>query len=104
MLYINLNRVVQFVILLALVDHQLSRVIACFERCLTILTSFSLVEGEHPVGDARPVGDHTVEAPEAAVLAVNPADQGLVSAVAEGCVGAHLAVAKLEVARLAHVE
>ncbi len=64
----------------------------------------SLVEGEHPVREAEPEGSDTIDAPEASVLFVNPPDQLLMSAVAEGSICAHLAVAELEVAGLAHVE
>ena len=64
----------------------------------------SLVESEHPVGEAGPKADHSVDAPEATVLVVDPSEELLMSTVAERCVGAHLAVAELEVARLGHVE
>ena len=64
----------------------------------------SLVESEHPIAEAGPEADHSIDAPEATMVVVDPSEELLVSAVAEGCVCAHLAVAELEVARLSHVE
>ena len=64
----------------------------------------SLVEGEHPVAEGEPEGGDTVHTPEATVLFVYPAEEGLMSTIAEGCVRAHLAVAQLVVARFGHIE
>jgi len=64
----------------------------------------SLVESEHPVGEAQPEGAHTGETPEASVMVGGPAEHLLVGAVAEGRIGRHLAIAELEVARFGHVE
>jgi len=65
---------------------------------------FSLVEGEGPVGEARPERDHTPDAPEAAMALVDPLEHMLMSTVAERSIGGHLAVAQLVVAALSHVE
>lgn len=62
---------------------------------MIMLFYYSLVEGEHPVAHAEPEGGDTIHAPEATVLLVDPTQKGLVGAIAEGSVGAHLAVAKL---------
>ena len=60
-----------------------------------IMLFYSLVESEHPVSHAKPEGSNTIHTPVATVLSVNPTHKGLMSAIAEGSVGAHLAVAKL---------
>ena len=64
----------------------------------------SLVEGEHPVEHAAPPGGDGGYAPEAAMVLEGPPHYVLVSAVAEGGVGAHLAVAELVVPALRNVE
>ena len=64
----------------------------------------SLVEGEHPVGDARPPDRDRRHTPEATMVLHGPLHHVLVGAVAEGRIGAHLTVAELVVASFAHVE
>ena len=64
----------------------------------------SLVEGEHPVAEGEPEGCNTINTPEATVMFVYPAEQGLMSSIAERCIRAHFAVAKLVVAGLRHIE
>ena len=64
----------------------------------------SLVESEHPVSECCPERAHTVNAPVAAMVFVDPPEQCLMSAIAEWGVGRHLAVAQLEVTWLAHIE
>jgi hypothetical protein len=66
--------------------------------------SCSLVEGEHPVGEAKPETGDTIHAPETTVLLVDPAEEALMGAIAERSVCAHLAVAELVVARLSNIE
>ena len=64
----------------------------------------SLVESEHPVGEAAPESDNTINTPEATVLFVSPTDDGLMSTIAEGSISTHLAVAEFVIARLRNVE
>jgi len=64
----------------------------------------SLVEGEHPVAKGEPEGGDTIHAPEATVLFVHPAEEGLMSSIAERSIRAHLAVAELVVAGLGHIK
>ena len=64
----------------------------------------SLVEREHPVGDARPPDRDRRDAPEATMILHGPLHHMLVGAVAEGSIGAHLTVAELVVTSLADVE
>ena len=66
--------------------------------------SCSLVEGEHPVGEAKPETGDTIHAPETTVLLVDPAEEALMGAIAERSVCAHLAVAELVVAGLGNIE
>jgi hypothetical protein len=53
---------------------------------LSKLGNSSLVESEHPVGEAHPEADNTIDTPETSVLSVNPSQQLLVSTIAEGSV------------------
>jgi len=64
----------------------------------------SLVEGEKPVAETEPEGGDSIHAPESSVVLVDPSEELLMGTIAERCVGAHLAVAELEVAGLAHIE
>ncbi len=57
------------------------------------MRELSFVEGEHPVGEAEPEGGNTIHTPEATMLFVDPAEEGLMGTVAEGGIGTHLAVA-----------
>ena len=71
---------------------------------LAINSRFSLVESEHPVGNAGPPGSDESHTPEASVVLVGPLEDMLMSSIAERCVGTHLAIAKLVVATLCHIE
>ena len=71
---------------------------------LVVVAASSLVEREHPVADARPPDRYGRHAPEATMVLHGPLHHMLVGAVAEGRIGAHLTVAELVVASLAHVE
>ena len=64
----------------------------------------SLVEGEHPVAHAGPPGADVGDSPEASVVLGGPLEHVLVSAVAEWCVRAELAIAELVVSALRYIE
>ena len=58
----------------------------------------SFVEGEHPVANASPPNTDVGDAPESSVVLHNPFHDVLMGSVAEGSIGAHLAIAELVVA------
>ena len=64
----------------------------------------SLVEGEQPVAEAEPEGGDSIHAPETSMVFVGPSEELLMGTIAERCIGAHLAVAELEVSGLIHVK
>lgn len=72
--------------------------------CYSSSMDCSLVEGEEPVAETEPEGGNSIHAPESSVALVGPSEELLMGAIAEGCIGAHLAVAELEVAGLANIE
>lgn len=65
---------------------------------------YSPVESKHPVAESDPEGGNTGDTPEATMIFGTPFPDVLVCAVAEWCIGRQLAIAKLVVSGLAHVE
>ena len=65
---------------------------------------FSLVEGEHPVREAKPEANNTINTPESTMLFVDPTQKGLMSTIAEWGIGTHLAIAELVVAGFSNIE
>jgi hypothetical protein len=49
-------------------------------------TKCSLVEGEHPVGEAKPERDNTIDSPVSSVVFVDPFQEVLMGAIAEGSI------------------
>ena len=63
-----------------------------------------MIEGEHPVSEGNPEGSRTGDTPETAMVLRTPLPDVLMSAVAEGRIRGHLAVAEFVVATLGHIE
>ena len=68
------------------------------------LSLSSLIEGERPVSEGYPEGCRTGDTPETAMVLCTPLPDVLMSAVAEGRIRGHLAVAEFVVATLGHIE
>ncbi len=64
----------------------------------------SLVESEHPVGEATPEGKHSPNTPETSVVSAGLSIKDLMGTIAERSICCHFAVAKLKIARVRNVE
>ena len=69
-----------------------------------IRSLLSLVEREHPVEHAAPPRSNSRYTPEPSMMLVGPLENMLMSSIAEWCVSAEFAIAKLIVAALRYIK